>query len=379
MKHNFFIPLFCICGFSANAQTVLHRSTALPRVGDKIYKQEINFFPCGDSGSGRVWQLDHITPVEEQYELVYTGNDSLFTGIEHRTQYKYRMQGDSLWKIGVENPATYQEAVFPELLAVYPMQSGDSIESFFGYTGEYQHAYGMELLGKTTVSADAEGTLIIAGDTIPNVLRVHTQRRFVRDLNLYGIRPAVEDSALWLSRFRPDSILHRISTDTLITQTDTYSWYASGYRYPVVETVENTLIRCGTPESHFRTGFYYPPVEQYYSLDEDRANQQRREEASLERQKKEEPQRNGSFKLGNHLGQCKFYQDQTHLVVEYILTTSCEVEMALYTVQGELLAIYPKKEQSPGQYRESIAIDPSVSRHYILRLVVNGEVYGEKI
>lgn len=256
MKHNLFISLFVICGFSANAQTVLHRSTALPRVGDKIYKQEINFFPSGESGSGRVWQLDHITPVEEQYELVYTGNDSLFTGIEHRTMYKYRMQGDSLWKIGVENPATYQAAVFPELLAVYPMQPGDSIESFFGYTGEYQHAYGMELLGKTTVSADAEGILIIAGDTIPNVLRVHMQRRFVRDLNLYGIRPSVEDSVLWLSRFRPDSILHRISTDTLITQTDTYSWYASGYRYPVVETVENTLIRCGILESHFRTGFY---------------------------------------------------------------------------------------------------------------------------
>lgn len=39
----------------------------------------------------------------------------------------------------------------------------------------------MELSGKTTVTADAEGILVIEGDTVPDVLRVHTQRRFVQD------------------------------------------------------------------------------------------------------------------------------------------------------------------------------------------------------
>ena len=60
-----------------------------------------------------------------------------------------------------------------------------------------------------------------------------------------------------------------------------------------------------------------------------------------------------------------------HLVVEYLLTAPCEVEIALYTVQGELLSVFPKREMRPGQYRESITIDPSLFRHYILRLVVN--------
>lgn len=76
---------------------------------------------------------------------------------------------------------------------------------------------------------------------------------------------------------------------------------------------------------------------------------------------------------------CKFYQESNNLVVEYMLNTSCEVEMALYTVQGELLAIYPKKALRPGQYRESIAIDSLLSERYVLRLIVNGKVYGEKI
>lgn len=238
----------------------------------------------------------------------------------------------------------------------------------------------MELSGKTTVTADAEGVLVIEGDTIPDVLRIHTQRRFVQDLDLHGAYHPAEDSAGWLCKFHPDSILSRIHVDTLITQTDTYSWYVSGYRYPILETVENTLIRCGIHESHFRTAFYYSPSEQYYTLNEDTDNQQTREERSMQKQKKEEHSRSGSFPLGEDgLGKCDFYQDDTHLIVEYLLTAPCEVEITLYTVQGELLTVYPKKEMRPGQYRESVTIDPSLSRHYILRLVVNGKTYGEKI
>lgn len=293
--------------------------------------------------------------------------------------YKYRIQGDSLWKVGVENRSTYQKAVFPELLAVYPMKLNDRFESLFGYIGEYQHAYGMELSGKTTVTADAEGILVIEGDTVPDVLRVHTQRRFVQDLDFHGVYRAVDDPAGWLCKFHPDSILSRIHADTLITQTDTYSWYTPGYRYPILETVENTLIRRGTHESHFRTAFYYSPSEQYYTLNEDADNQQTREERSMQKQKKEEQSRNGSFPLGDGFGKCNFYQEDAHLVVEYLLTAPCEVEIALYTVQGELLSVFPKREMRPGQYRESITIDPSLFRHYILRLVVNGKTYGEKI
>ncbi|WP_291588020.1 hypothetical protein [Bacteroides sp.] len=379
MKRNLFLCLFCLYLSGSHAQTCFHKSTTLPRVGDKINKQEIRYLPPGESGTGKVWQFDRLTPVDEQYELAYTGNDSLLMGTEHRTRYTYRVVGDSLWKTVVENISTYQKAIYPELLAVYPMQLGSHFESYFGYTGEYQHAYGMELLGKTTVSVDAAGILIIAGDTVPDVLRIHTKRRFVQDLNLSNESVMAEDSAWWLRRFTPDSISYRISTDTLVTQTDTYSWYASGYRYPVLETVENTLIRYGVSIPHFQTAFYYPPVDQYYTLNEDAENRQKREEPLAQRQSGENASRNGSFSLEDAMGKCKFYQENNNLVVEYMLNTSCEVEIALYTVRGELLAIYPKKALRPGQYRESIAIDSLLSERYVLRLIVNGKVYGEKI
>lgn len=143
--------------------------------------------------------------------------------------------------------------------------------------------------------------------------------------------------------------------------------------------MENTLIRHGVPIPHFQTAFYYPPVDQYYTLNEDTENRQKREETLTQRQSGENRSRNGSFSLEDAMGKCKFYQESNNLVVEYMLNTSCEVEMALYTVQGELLAIYPKKALRPGQYRESIAIDSLLSERYVLRLIVNGKVYGEKI
>lgn len=397
MRKVLFIGVLCISFFSLNAQTVLDKSGILPRSGDRIKKQEVHYFPCGEAGNGQIWEFDRLEPIEEEYELVYGGNDSLLTGTEHRTRYTYRIQGDSLWKTGVENFATYQEALFPELLKVYPVRMGDRWESYFGYAGEHQHAYGMELLGKTTVSVDASGVLVIVGDTVPDVLRVHTQRKFVQDLHLVNERILKEDSAEWLRKFSPDTIFCRLHNDTLVTQTDTYCWYASGYRYPILETVENTLIRYGVPASHFRTAFYYSPVDQYYTLDEDTENRQKREEAESRKEQakaaarqqtdknssrqaaNEDSFRGGSFRLEDALGECEFYQEGDGLTVVYLLRASCEVEMALYTVKGELVAFYPKKTLSPGQYREIVPLDLSLLQHYVLRLVVNGKVYGEKI
>lgn len=45
MKKILFICLFCLYLFGSHAQTLFHKSTTLPRVGDKIYKQEIRFLP----------------------------------------------------------------------------------------------------------------------------------------------------------------------------------------------------------------------------------------------------------------------------------------------------------------------------------------------
>lgn len=52
--------------------------------------------------------------------------------------------------------------------------------------------------------------------------------------------------------------------------------------------------------------------------------------------------------MGDGFGKCNFYQEDAHLVVEYLLTAPCEVEIALYTVQGELCPSFQREEMRPG-------------------------------
>lgn len=106
--------LFCLYLFCSHAQTLFHKLPP-PRIGDKIYKQEIRYLPSGESSTGKVWQFNHLTSVDEQYELTYTGNDSPLMDTKHRTRYTYRVVKDSLLKTEIGNISTYQKAIYPKL------------------------------------------------------------------------------------------------------------------------------------------------------------------------------------------------------------------------------------------------------------------------
>jgi hypothetical protein len=48
-------------------------------------------------------------------------------------------------------------------------------------------------------------------------------------------------------------------------------------------------------------------------------------------------------------------------------------------MQGRLLVNYPKTNYPEGFYQEAIALDGFQLGEYLLRIVVNDKVYGEKI
>ena len=67
-----------------------------------------------------------------------------------------------------------------------------------------------------------------------------------------------------------------------------WRWYASGYRYPIFETIKSTTYKVGTPYEHFTTSFAYMPSEQYYDLPHDAENQRQREIKQQEKDWKKE-------------------------------------------------------------------------------------------
>jgi len=67
--------------------------------------------------------------------------------------------------------------------------------------------------------------------------------------------------------------------DSVEMTLDTYSWYATGIRYPVFESVKTTLSRKGDQKDEagesmkdttvFNTSFYYPPEDQISQIQTD--------------------------------------------------------------------------------------------------------------
>lgn len=50
--------------------------------------------------------------------------------------------------------------------------------------------------------------------------------------------------------------------------TETYKWYAAGYRYPVFETIRTGHLSDSLKAEFFSTAFYYPPgMHQYLKTD----------------------------------------------------------------------------------------------------------------
>lgn len=379
---NFIILLtgFIAC-INTEAQVVLYKAEHIPRPGDKIIKKQIHYFDPGEKGNEKIWHFDNLVADNEQYELKYSGNDTLLTGHEHLTFYRYRIQGDSLLVMGMENRAMIQNSYLPELQVKYPLHFGDHFESYFYNTGEYRHSFDLTVSGKSAVEADAEGMLIIEGDTLENVLRVHTLRKSVPEIKVPG-NSEISDNPEAFNRYCcPDSINYRIANDTLVIQTDTYRWYAAGYRYPVFETVENRLIRKGKEESHFCTAFYYPPDEQYYTLEEDIENLLRRERIEAEKHTVNDSPEYDKSGAGQKICDFKLSGNKAggDMILEYTLNENANVEIALCNAQGQLLKIYPKETQQAGHYRKEIKINGSIFERYVVRFIIDGQLAGRKI
>ena len=99
----------------------------------------------------------------------------------------------------------------PILALKYPLSYGDSVSApFLGY-GIYCGDHPFKETGLSTVIADANGSIVIDDDTIPDVLRIHS-------LKSYSICMGI-DSTL-LDNARQKQVVE-----------ERYDWYAHGYRY----------------------------------------------------------------------------------------------------------------------------------------------------
>lgn len=376
----FFLSLFFV-SLPLFAQPVLKKENNICRGEDVIIKQQVKYKHPGRAGANVIWDFSKQEAVNEKYKLSYTQSDSVVTGCEHHTLYHYLLKNDTLLSLGYENATTLVENQRPELLLTYPFAYQKRIEDYFYGTGNYCRRLELTTQGKTFTQADAYGMIMLPnGDTLQHVLRVRSVKKIADKMV-----PYVQKDSIVLPIIHTDSINYHLNNDSVWMQLEIYRWYADGYRYPIFETVESTTYKANKPFNHFNTAFFYSPGKHGYLNDdpENRAKLDEQEKADL--QARENASGNNGYSSGNDPNKelinynAYIERGSNQLSLEYNLNESAVVTISLYDMQGRLLVNYPKTLHPSGFYQEAISLDGFQLGEYLLRIVVNDKVYGEKI
>ena len=371
-----------VLSLGLSSQITLNSLCNLPRSGDRLVKQQVDYKAPGGKGVGVVWDFSDQTPLNDHYELNYRSLDvhsDTLVGTEHRTMYYYYLRGDSLYSLGYENPTTLITYRKPETLLVFPFTYGRTFTDYFEGTGSYCDQLDIHVQGKSQVTADASGMLVLpGGDTLRHVLRVHHRKCMVESMEPFtpGSSLRADTVPFVLDR---DSIDWYLANDSSSLQVDTWRWYADGYRYPIFESVSGSVCCLGKASPYFATSFYYPPHEQCYALGEDSENRQKREDLSEKEYSAFNDGSEGRDYSDDRVSYSIRIDSQGELRIDYLLNEPAEVLVGLYDLQGRQLCPVRQQQSPVGNYTETFSLSDFPDGEYLLRLVVGGKTYGEKV
>ena len=260
----FIIPLYIILTTvnDVQAQTILTEALNAPRPGDSLVMSRLPDIPQLPAGRDVVWDISQNSPGENR-SLLFTGSDSLTVGTENGTSWCTVICGDTLLLTGFENRLCLME--YDRLLPLlrYPFSSGDSIKGQFHGMGTWCGRRFMRVWGDGITRAEGEGTLILpGGDTLRHVLMTRSVR------HTYHI--TYDSIHTW------DALRHAVARDSggglpdtagiAPVITETRSWYAPGWRYPVLRADQSS-----DPLGSATLTLLYPPEAQQ-ELDYDMEN-----------------------------------------------------------------------------------------------------------
>ncbi|WP_455584939.1 T9SS type A sorting domain-containing protein [Bacteroides sp.] len=345
---------------------------------DKLEKQQLDYHFQGPSGPKVIWNFHQLESSGKPYQLRYYVDESDttgFIGVEHNTAYHYRKTGDSILLVKYANRTLSLNYSEPEVRLKYPFHYGDSVQSHFEGTGYYSHSIPMKLSGESVVKADGWGMLVIpGGDTLRQVLRVNT----LRECKLVA------------------------GMDSSEIAYDCYSWYARGYRYPILETIHTTLNRDN--KKHFAVTFFYPPESHKYELDEDPVNNAELESMLLAYEINPAIDSLGTAGWrdmnGDFLPEDYFKQDDSTvsknefipedlidicgyiecypspvkdiLTIKYGLKESATVGFQIFDSASKLLLLQPERNETVGDHQTTFNLSGYMPGVYHLHCLVNG-------
>ena len=244
------ISLLLLACQSLSAQHILNYEANAPHVGDRLKPLYVELPKASFDEEQHLWDFSHMQSLEanSRQRYVMTGDSAQqrTMRIEDGQRTYYILKGDSLLITGRESTLTKVMYDEPELFLHFPMQLGDSVEGYFHGRGTYCNRVALRNYGRYYTKVVEQGSMILPeGDTLRNVLLVHTERIEGEQ----GHPDFYHDS---LSVYTTDSIMSHLQADSTLTISCIDRWYATGYRYPVLERRQE-YIKDSTEDSTEQT------------------------------------------------------------------------------------------------------------------------------
>ncbi len=210
------------------AQCVLTYTNNALIKGDNILTKDIQFVEPGNAGPNQIWDYSKISiDGNSSSNQVLSNPTAELKGVseynallnEGGREFYMNVTSDGIIEKGYTAKDIALVYSDPVLKMIYPFAFGQIFTDKYAGSASIMGISKAELAGDITVTADAFGTLILPDVTLANTLRVKTEKTGLE------VNPC-SSSVVRIVR---------------------YSWYAPGYRYPVL-VLSTTESKTGIKE-----------------------------------------------------------------------------------------------------------------------------------
>lgn len=361
------------------------------RIEDNLHTQQVSYMSFEQlKGQGLVWNMNDCKVLNADYSVKFVANrDSFFhaplSRLEAGTNYRYDIHDNTMFLKGFKNKTTRIKYDIPIATMRLPLVYNDELQGVYSGKGEDFMEHCVRIFGNYHTKVCGKGTLVtLDGDTIPNTLLLHSQRTISstfsslqEQLSRYGTLDSIPSLS-------PDSMPEIVKNDSDKLIMDTYSWFAPGYRYAVLETVK--IYQALPPNAPILQTAFYNAIDDQANLFDDEEN------AAIRRAilKNDSPYLYASERMGQAGTSIICLNDKIRasisrnasgmrLSIDYKAESNDKFSVSLYNLSGMQLFGKDMGNKKKGFYNDYFVINSISKGVYVLTVFVNGTPYSKEI
>ena len=316
------------------------------RAEDYLKRECITFRNVLTSDTIHNWDFSTTPLLGKQVTTFYHQQNNHIIANEGNESQKFIIKDDSLQLLRYFQNGLDLSYITPETTK-YPIICGSNDCSTFYSEGCLGNQSYVRQAGLSIIRADKVGSLITPDcDTITSSLRIHSRRigTLIIGKDFNQSFQQTQDSML----LSIDSINHWLAYDSIIHTIDKWSWYAKGYRYPIIEMRKYKILINGITKDSFLQALYFPAETQALELQKDSINEFIREHDNTgyylpitypnSREKGKRSNQNNKIFADKTINfQCNATIDNSFLKISVLSDNNIEGICYLYNSIGKLL------------------------------------------